>query len=64
MQLPQLKAIFSRRWVTENIFGMSHEEFIRNQREMYYDRKHDASLQQVAEAAAAAETGGMMGWRT
>ena len=52
---------FSRRWVTENIFGMSHEEFIRNQREMYYDRKHDASLQQVAEAAAAAETGGMMG---
>jgi len=52
---------FSRRWVTENIFGMSHEEFIRNQREMYYDRKHDAALQQVAEAAAAAETGGMMG---
>ena len=52
---------FSRRWVTENIFGMSHEEFIRNQREMYYDRKHDASLQQVAEAAAAAETGGLGG---
>ena len=36
---------FSRRWVTEKIFGMSHEEFIRNQREMYYDRKHDAALQ-------------------
>jgi hypothetical protein len=31
---------------------MSHEEFIRNQREMYYDRKHDAALQAVAEAAA------------
>ena len=44
---------FSRRWVSENIFGISHEEFVRNQREMYYDRKHDASLQQVAEAAAA-----------
>ena len=55
------EGFFSRRWVTENIFGMSHEDFIRNQREMYYDRKHDASLQQVAEAAAAAETGGMMG---
>ena len=55
------EGFFSRRWVTENIFGMSHEEFIRNQREMYYDRKHDASLQQVAEAAAASETGGMMG---
>jgi hypothetical protein len=52
---------FSRRWVTEKIFGMSHEEFMRNQREMYYDRKHDASLQQVAEAAAAAGAGGMGG---
>jgi hypothetical protein len=44
---------FSRRWVAEHMFGMSHEEFIRNQREMYYDRIHDANLQQVAEAAAA-----------
>ena len=52
---------FSRRWVTENVFGMSHEEFVRNQREMYYDRKHDASLQQVAEAAAAGETAGAVG---
>ena len=50
---------FSRRWVTERIFGMSNEEFIRNQREMYYDRKHDAALQQVAEQAAA--EGGMGG---
>ena len=52
---------FSRRWVSDNIFGMSHEEFLRCQREMYYDRKHDAALQQVAEGAAATETGGMMG---
>ena len=52
---------FSRRWVADNIFGMSHEEFVRNQREMYYDRKHDASLQQVAEGAAANETAGALG---
>ena len=44
---------FSRRWVADNIFGMSHEEFLRNQREQYYDRKHDTSLEGVAEAAAA-----------
>ena len=44
---------FSRHWVAEHMFGMTHEEFIRNQREMYYDRIHDAALQQVAEAAAA-----------
>ena len=49
---------FSRRWVTENIFNMSHEEFARCQREMFYDRKQDASLQAVAEAQAAAGTGG------
>ena len=52
---------FSRRWVAEHIFGMSHEEFVRNQREMYYDRKHDAALQAVAEAAAAAPAGGDLG---
>ena len=44
---------FSRRWVAEKVFNMSHEEFIRNQREMFYDREHDANLQQVAEAATA-----------
>ena len=52
---------FSRRWVAEHIFGMSHEQFVRNQREMFYDRKQDASLQAVAEAAAAGEGGGLGG---
>ena len=55
------EGFFSRRWVSENIFGISHEDFIRNQREMYYDRKHDANLQAVAEAAAAGETAGAVG---
>ncbi len=41
---------FSRRWVAEHIFNLSHEEFSRCQREMFYDRKQDASLQAVAEA--------------
>ena len=50
---------FSRRWVADNIFGMSHEEFLRNQREMFYDRKHDTALEGVAEAAAGGgEAGG------
>ena len=47
------EGFFSRRWVADNIFAMSHEEFLRNQREMYYDRKHDVALESVAEAAAA-----------
>ena len=52
---------FSRRWVSEHIFGMSHEDFVRNQRELYFDRKQDASLQGVAEAAVAGESGGGLG---
>jgi hypothetical protein len=41
---------------------MSDEEFLRNQREIFYDRKYDASLQAVAEATAqeaVASAGGM-----
>jgi len=53
------EGFFSRRWVMEHIFGMSNEEFVRNQREMYYDRKQDAALQAVAEAAAANAAGAM-----
>ncbi len=58
---------FSRRWVAENIFNMSHEEFLRNQREMFFDKKHDASLQQAAEGEVAggggleADLGGDLG---
>lgn len=36
---------FSRRWVAKNIFDLSDEEILRNQREMFYDRKFDAQLE-------------------
>ena len=55
------EGFFSRRWVSDHIFGMSQEDFIRNQRELFYDRDQDAKLQQVAEAAAAGETAGPLG---
>ena len=55
------EGFFSRRWVSEHIFNMSHEDFIRCQREMFYDRKQDASLQAVAEAAAGGAAGGALG---
>ena len=55
------EGFFSRRWVAEHIFGMSHEDFIRNQRELFFDRKQDASLQAVAEAAADPGAGGLGG---
>ena len=44
------EGFFSRRWVAEHLFSMSDEEFLRNQRELFYDRKFDASLAAVAEA--------------
>jgi len=49
------EGFFSRRWVAEHLFSMSEEEFLRNQREMYYDRKYDAQLNAAAEAAGEAE---------
>ena len=39
------EGFFSKRWISENILGMSDEEFLRNQREMFYDRKFDTSLE-------------------
>ena len=46
------EGFFSKRWVAEHLFGMSDEGFIRNQREMFYDRKFEASLEMEAEFAA------------
>jgi len=52
------EGFFSRQWISDRIFGLSTEEFERTQREMFYDRKHDAALERVAEDAAAATGGG------
>ena len=52
---------FSRRWVADHIFNLSEEEFIRNQREMFFDRRLDAELEGVAEAVQAEAGGGMGG---
>jgi hypothetical protein len=49
---------FSRRWVSKNIFGLSDDEILRSQREMFYDRKLDASLEGVATVEADAAAGG------
>ena len=49
------EGFFSRRWVAEHLFSMTEEEFLRNQREMFYDRKYDSQLNAAAEAAGEAE---------
>jgi hypothetical protein len=44
--------MFSRRWIAEHIFGMDNEEFLRNQRERYFDKKVDKSLEASGEEPA------------
>ena len=41
---------FSKRWVAENLLGLSEDEFIRMQREMFHDRKFMAELEAAGKA--------------
>tara|TARA_Y100000593_G_scaffold11444_1_gene20477 strand:- start:3756 stop:5708 length:1953 start_codon:yes stop_codon:yes gene_type:complete len=43
------EGLFSKQWIARNIFSMSDEEFLRNQRESFYDRKIAAALESVTE---------------
>ena len=48
---------FSKRWIATNLFGLTDDEIVRMQREMFFDRKLDAELNAVGEAV---ESGGGM----
>ena len=52
------EGFFSKRWVAEHLFGLSEEEFMRNKREMYHDRKYEAELNAAGEAAGQMATAG------
>ena len=55
---------FSKRWVAEHLFGLSEEEFIRMQREMFYDKKFAAGLEAAGQTPAeggGADAGGGLG---
>ena len=53
------EGFFSKQWLASKMFGLSDEEFIRNRREMYYDKKYEASLETAAEAEQAEATAGL-----
>ena len=40
---------FSKQWVAKNLLNLSDEEIVRNQREMFYDKKFEAMLEGAAE---------------
>jgi hypothetical protein len=51
---------FSKRWISENVFNLSEMEFKKIQREIYYDKQFEKSLETIAtgaEAGAGAEAG-------
>ena len=52
---------YSKRWVAQNILGLSDDEFLRNQRETFYDRKFMQELESMAEQGAMEEAGGGIG---
>ena len=52
------EGFFSMRWIAEHMFGISEDEFIRMQREMFYDRKFMAGLEAAGQAPEGAGGGG------
>ena len=43
---------FSKRWISENIFNLSEQDYKRIQRELYYDKLFDASLEAAGQPPA------------
>ena len=54
------EGFFSKRWIAEHMFDISEDEFIRMQREMYFDKKFSAKLEAAA-AGPEGEAGGDLG---
>ena len=52
---------FSKRWISKNLFGLSDEEFLRNQRELFYDKKFSFGLEQNEEIMGSTEGGSLFG---
>jgi hypothetical protein len=52
------EGVYSKRWVARNILGMTDAEFLRNQRETFYDRKYQQALEGLAEEGAMEAAGG------
>ena len=55
------EGFFSRRWISENLLGLSQDEYLRMQREMYSDRKFMAGLEAAGQPPEAGGGGGDLG---
>jgi hypothetical protein len=52
---------FSRRWIAQNIFNMSDDEYVRNRLEMITDKKMDKELEEIANPEEGGDLGGGLG---
>jgi hypothetical protein len=52
------EGFFSKRWIARNLFDLSEEEFLRNQRELYYDKYFAQSIEMLGQETMAAGGGG------
>ena len=52
------EGFFSKRWIANNLFDMSDEDFLRNQRELFYDKQVTQQLEGIAQAAEEGFGGG------
>ena len=55
------EGFFSRRWISENLLGLSQDEYLRMQREMYSDRKFMAGLEAAGQPPEEGGGGGDLG---
>ena len=53
------EGFFSKQWLAKTLFGMSDDDFIRNRREMFYDKRYEAALETAGEAEQAEMTAGL-----
>ena len=53
------EGFFSKQWLAKTLFGMSDDDFIRNRREMFYDKRFEAALETAGEAEQAEATAGL-----
>jgi len=53
------EGFFSKQWLAKTLFGMSDDQFVRNRREMFYDKRYEASLETAGEAEQAEQTAGI-----
>jgi len=53
-----VEGFFSKRWIANNLFDLSDEDFLRNQRELFYDKQVTQQLEGIGQAAEEGFGGG------